>query len=345
MFKNQFINNFFLLEPLTIFLILIFNIIIIINFVKLSEILGIYDLPKEDRKIHKKPIPSIGGILILSNLFFFYFLNFFYDTNIFLGLDGDRSLINLFVIGTLICFFGLYDDKFGISPINKFIILVLLIYISLILDPSLILKKLNFNNFSIQIDHFSIFFTILCFVIFLNAFNMFDGINGQSGLYSLFILIFLLSKAQSIFSIYIAISLISFLYLNLNNKTFLGDNGSYLLSYLLSCLVIKTYNNPNFLMTVEEIFLIMIYPGLDLIRLFFLRTIKGKHPFFPDNTHIHHIILQKTKSQLITLIINISSLSLPIIIYFVLDNVYFSIFIAMLIYLFNFVYFNRKTNG
>ena len=45
---------------------------------------------------------------------------------------------------------------------------------------------------------------------------------------------------------------------------------------------------------------ILFYPIVDIIRVFFLRLIKGKSPFLADKNHIHHIILKKTKNHFIT---------------------------------------------
>tara|TARA_Y200000002_G_C22367949_1_gene531855 strand:- start:328 stop:624 length:297 start_codon:yes stop_codon:yes gene_type:complete len=97
-------------------------------------------------------------------------------------------------------------------------------------------------------------------------------------------------------------------------------------------------------MTVEEIFLILFYPGLDLIRLFFSRTIKGKHPFYPDDNHIHHIIFKKTKSQKTVLLINIFSITLPILLYLIIGNIYFALLTVTLLYFINIIYFGKIKN-
>ena len=57
-------------------LLIVFNLIILINFNKLVNIINISDKPNELRKIHSKPIPSIGGLIIILNLFFFLALSF-----------------------------------------------------------------------------------------------------------------------------------------------------------------------------------------------------------------------------------------------------------------------------
>ena len=69
----------------------------------------------------------------------------------------------------------------------------------------------------------------------------------------------------------------------------LGDNGVYILSFILGYSVIKNYNFDKSIY-VEEIIIILLIPILDMIRLFITRTIFGKNPFKPDATHLHHIV-------------------------------------------------------
>ena len=333
-----------MLNLISFVLLIIFNLTIFVFFDKFVNIVNINDRPTESRKIHTKPIPSIGGLIILLNLIFFSILSF-YDKEIFSFFEGERSLLALFGASFFITYFGVYDDKYGISPTNKLLILSIIIFISLLLDNNLIIENLNFNNeLILNIKQFSIFFSIICFIIFLNAFNMFDGINGQSGCYSLIILSFLYIKNPNSFIIFLFLSITFFLYLNFKNKIFLGDNGSYLLSYLLSCLIIKNYNLTEISLTVEEIILLMIYPGLDLIRLFVTRSLNGKHPFFPDKNHIHHIILSKVNSQTKTVFINLFCITCPIIVYLYAKYIYVSLALSLIMYLCVYFYFNRKVH-
>ena len=78
-----------------------------------------------------------------------------------------------------------------------------------------------------------------------------------------------------------------------NSKIFLGDNGSNLLGFIISFIVINIANNNNATLSVENIFILMMLPGLELIRLFVYRLSKGRHPFSADKKHIHHLILNK----------------------------------------------------
>ena len=71
----------------------------------------------------------------------------------------------------------------------------------------------------------------------------------------------------------------------------MGDNGSLLLSFILGFILIKFYNQ-KIIIYADQIFLLMSLPGLDLIRLFFIRILNRKNPFVGDLNHFHHILLK-----------------------------------------------------
>jgi len=92
-----------------------------------------------------------------------------------------------------------------------------------------------------------------------------------------------------------------FLYLNYHSKTFLGNSGSFFLPFLFGSFFITSYNNTPSLMA-DEIVVLMLIPGWDLLRLFFLRLMRKKSPMTADNNHIHHYLIKKfsqTRSAMI----------------------------------------------
>jgi UDP-GlcNAc:undecaprenyl-phosphate GlcNAc-1-phosphate transferase len=105
---------------------------------------------------------------------------------------------------------------------------------------------------------------------------------------------------------------------------FLGDSGTMLLSFILSYFFIKSANVSGILYS-DEIFLIMMIPGFELLRLAITRILKKKHPFKPDNNHIHHYMMDRF-SFLKSFIIIQLLLIMPYIIY-----LFFSSSIASLI--------------
>ena len=70
----------------------------------------------------------------------------------------------------------------------------------------------------------------------------------------------------------------------------MGDGGTLFLGSIMSLIVIANYTKTNSL-TVEEIFLLMFLPGMDMLRLFIERIYHKKNPFMGDREHLHHLLL------------------------------------------------------
>jgi UDP-N-acetylmuramyl pentapeptide phosphotransferase/UDP-N-acetylglucosamine-1-phosphate transferase len=271
--------------------LIIFNIIIFFNFNKIKKKIKIYDYPDKIRKFHKKSTSMLGGAIIFSSLTIIFIYEYFFNNNDLAQLGFYKRNILLFFIFSLIIFSTyLFDDIKGIKPNFKLLLLSIFITLYLILDNSLILSnlKIKFLGKIFFLHSFSIFFTLLCFLLFINAFNMFDGVNLQCGSYSLLIFIIFLFFIKNIFFLYFIIPLIFFLILNYSDKCFLGNSGSALLAFIISVLCIKLHNINKFY--ADDIFLLMCIPGYELLRLAFVRLLEKKHPFYPDRNHIHHLI-------------------------------------------------------
>jgi UDP-GlcNAc:undecaprenyl-phosphate GlcNAc-1-phosphate transferase len=316
-------------------LIVLLNTFLVFSYDKLDRLINIYDTPDSLRKLHKGKVPLTGGFLIFFNLIFFSFIDFILGYKIFFFEDlfNYNRIYFSFIFG-LIAFFslGLLDDKKSIPANIKLVIQILIIFIILLLDPNLKIEflRIGFLNKNFTLNEFSLIFTILCFLLFINAFNMFDGINGQSGLYAaLNLLIFYLVSNQTVFLLLIFIMTI-FLYRNIKNKFFLGNSGSYFLSYLISFYFIKFYN-VGIIRDSDFIFLAMLTPGIDMLRLFFLRIYKGSSPFKADRNHLHHILLRKF-SYINSILILICFMCLPLIINYIFDKIFLIIFLTLISY-------------
>jgi UDP-GlcNAc:undecaprenyl-phosphate GlcNAc-1-phosphate transferase len=169
---------------------------------------------------------------------------------------------------------------------------------------------------------------------------MLDGINGQAATYGLFLFFILLSKSiLPLLIIVLIISLLSFLFLNLNSKTYLGDSGSLTLGFLLSYIFVKSYSLNKFY--ADEIFLIMSIPGYDLLRLALTRIFKKKHPFRADNFHMHHLLIKKVNFFKTYFLLQILMLS-PYLLYKLLNSFYFAFFLSLFAYSLLIIIFNRK---
>lgn len=320
---------------LILILFVLFNLLLVFYFSKIKFFHINIDKPDKIRKFHSKPTALAGGqIIYLNILIYWIILNLFENL-----LEKEFFFYNIksfnffMIISSSLFLLGFLDDKFNIRANSKFLISIIIISILLLVDNTLVIDNIKFsfvdNNF--VLDDIKYFFTIFCFLVFINAFNMFDGINLQSSIYSLFIFfgisIFFL---DTIFIKILIISIFGFSYLNFKNQTFLGDSGSLLISFIISYLFIKLYNL-NYIEFADEITLFMLIPGLDLIRLFILRILKKRNPLSSDRNHLHHLLIAKyplNKSLIIILLL----IFLPIILSYLHLNNIFVILISTFIY-------------
>ncbi len=330
---------------LVLFFFIFINLFFFIYFSRIKVFYLNIDRPNKKRKFHPKPTPLAGGTLIFFNLIIYFFIYKFSNAQIEKEIFfNDESSFNYFImISSMIFLLGFVDDKMNLKANFKFLILTFAILILLILDNDLIIKdiKFSFHDRVFSLDTFAIFFSVFCLLVFINAFNMFDGINLQSGLYSILIftcIIFFYSN--SLLIKILIISLICFSYLNFKDKTFLGDSGTLLISFIIGYLFIKLYNL-KYINYADEITLYMLIPGLDLIRLFIIRIVNKKNPLSSDRNHLHHILINKFSFKK-TLLIIFSLIFLPIVLNYLEIYKLISILITVLLY-FVLLYASKRT--
>ena len=266
------------------------NLFFFINFNRIIKIYNLYDYPDNYRKMQKKKISLAGGAIVFLNIILFY-INYLI-ANISSDAFYDINNFTLFVGALFFFILGFLDDKFDLKANLKLLIQISILIFLTFLNKNILINEINiaFLNKTFNIENFSWVFTIMCFLLFINALNMFDGINLQCGFYSILAIFFLLLKSINFIYIYIIFSLFFFLIKNFQNKAFLGNSGSYLLGFVIAYLFI--IQSKVVTLYSEEIFLVMLIPGLDMFRLFIKRLREKRHPFSPDLNHIHHILLR-----------------------------------------------------
>lgn len=300
--------------PLIISFILL-NFFIYLNINWFIKKFNIYDNPNTNT-IHKKKTSLIGGTILFINisLFLIYskvnFLDYFIS---------NREFISFFIIISGFYVVGLYDDKYKLSPLSRIILMSFILYVSMTLNHSFQISKIDFSfiNKRIYLNDLSIFSSIICVLIFTYALNMFDGINLQSITYSTFVFfIFYILSAFEIFYLIIIICLLFLFALNLKNKIFFGDSGIYIIGAFISLVIISEYNKQSITFFADDIFILMMIPGLDFIRVFMIRISKGRNPFLGDKNHLHHIMINKfgfLKSYLFIVFLYVSPFLLKLI--------------------------------
>ena len=165
-----------------------------------------------------------------------------------------------------------------------------------------------------------------------NALNFIDGYNGSALSIILFWVSYLFIKDPNyLYLIIILISLLVFLY-NLSGKVFLGNSGTSIISIFFALSIIEGHNNG--ILFADEILLILIFPGLDMIRVTGQRLMNKKKIYYPDKTHFHHYLIS-SNSKFIWQIILLLTI-FPIFFFSIVENLIVTLSLSIIVYIFIF---------
>ena len=259
---------------------------------------GAIDVPKDGRRMHKTPIPRLGGLAI--------FLSFLLSTLLFAEID--RQMKGILMGAVIIVILGVLDDIMTLRALPKFFIQILAASIA-VYHGCVIQFVSNFNLFSdtlyINLGWLSVPVTIIWIVAITNAVNFIDGLDGLavgvSAISAGSLLVIALMVAEGNIAIVIAALLgacIGFIPYNFNPaKIFMGDTGSTFLGYILATLSIQGLFKMYAIISFAVPFLILGVPIFDICFAFLRRIAKGQNPMIADRGHVHHRLIDMGFSQ------------------------------------------------
>lgn len=266
---------------------------------KIAEHIGALDIPNV-RKVHKVPIPRLGGLAI--------FLGFLFGYIVFCK---PNNLISAILIGSFVIIItGMIDD---IKPLDaKTKLLGQTIASSVIVFYGNILLS-SISAFGIYIDFGLMAYpiTILFILAFINCMNLIDGLDGlATGISSIFFLtvgsiaIFKSSQGLDFILCFIMLgSCLGFLKYNAYPaQIFLGDTGSMFLGFIISIIALLGFKNVTMTSVIIP-FAIIAIPFLDTIFAIIRRYLKNESITKPDKFHIHHQLLNMKFSHKKTVVI------------------------------------------
>ncbi len=282
--------------------------------IRFAKKIGALDIPKESRKIHKKPMPRLGGLAVIVGfaVSVVYLLTIMSIEKTITLFGADKYYIKLvgFFIGTLILgLFCFIDDWKGINPFIKLLGQIIAATIVTFCGIRINRVSLPFFNTVFTEEFVSIIITMIWIVGITNAINLIDGLDGLSSGVSLIsclslLIIFALNGSPLISILLItalAGAILGFLPYNFNPaKTFLGDTGSNFLGFSLSIIsilgVAKTYTA----IVIIAPLLVFALPLLDtsfaiIRRINKTKSLKGV--FKADKEHLHHKMMKHGYSQ------------------------------------------------
>lgn len=282
--------------------------------IKIAHKVGAVDVPKDQRRMHKKAMPKFGGPAVIlgflvSVIYLLIVMSMENTINLFGTEQYGMKLLGIFFGILIISITCIIDDIKPIKPLTKLVGQVLAAIVVVAFGVRINELQIPFVQNAQAQEIFSIFITIIWIVGVTNAINLIDGLDGLSSGISVIsaislLIIFVLNDSPMVAILLItalAGALVGFLPFNFSPaKTFIGDTGSNFLGFSLSIIsilgVAKTY-------TVAVIVLPLIVLGLPLFDTFWAiirRLIKGKSIkaiFKADKGHLHHRIVAKGFSQ------------------------------------------------
>lgn len=272
---------------------------------RLAFRIGAVDVPKDDRRMHKKPTALLGGLAI--------FLGFLISTLAFVPLHDDGGLLNRKLIGvlagcTLIVIVGIFDDRYALSAKLKLALQIVaaLIPVSqgVIIDIIAVPKFIDEFGY-LDLGYFAAPLTVLWIVGITNAVNLLDGLDGLAvGVASIssvtLLCIALMVGEPEIVLITAALAgaCFGFLPYNFNPaKLFMGDTGALFLGFILSTLAVMGLFKGYAVISLAAPILILGLPIFDTSAAILRRMHHHQPIMSPDRSHLHHRLVDAGLSQ------------------------------------------------
>jgi UDP-GlcNAc:undecaprenyl-phosphate GlcNAc-1-phosphate transferase len=253
----------------------------------------------DERKIHTRQIPRIGGVAI--------FVTVMATLGALWGFAGDiawddAGKLSIVIAGaTAIHLLGLYDDLRPMSARWKFFlqILVAAAVFAAGVRVNVLTSPLQAGESWQLTSALSALVTVIWFVGITNAFNLIDGLDGLASgaalfaLTTLFVVASISGQSGAAFvTLVLAGAVLGFLVFNFHPASiFLGDSGSLFLGFMLAGIGLLSSQKSSTIVALAIPLVSLGLPVLDTTVAICRRFLRGKPIFSPDRQHIHHRLL------------------------------------------------------
>lgn len=309
--------------------------------IKISKNMNIMDIPNE-RSVHKKPTPLLGGIAI--------FLSFLFGFILF----GNQNplMISILIASFLILLLGIFDDIKPIKARYKFVIHILVALI-VVFYGGLKLTHVDIFGLSLNFKWMSPYVTILIIVGIINAVNLIDGLDGLcAGISSIYfltigVIALILNKFNGLDIILSFIMLgatLGFLVFNYPPaKIFMGDTGSTFLGLMISVIMLLGFKTVTLTSLLIPLVL-LILPITDTLFAIIRRALNKKPIGQADKEHIHHQLLKHLSTRKTILVIYVVDLIFSVVSIFYAIGKKKEMIIFYILLMFILLYLVFKTN-
>jgi UDP-GlcNAc:undecaprenyl-phosphate GlcNAc-1-phosphate transferase len=281
--------------------------------IKVAKLKHLVDEPRESRKVHRRSVPTIGGIVIFAGTIIAYCLWFpskevWQFGNNYDAIGALNEFKYLVACMFILFFIGVKDDIIGVSPIKKLLVHIIVGFILVIVADIRITQFWGLFGINAIPYWISVSLSMFVYIVIVNAINLIDGVDGLAagvGLIASLAFAFWFYKTGdqplALLAMGLAGSLLGFLIYNFQPaKIFMGDSGSLIIGIILFVLAVKMIElgflkerlvAMNYVSKPVLAMAILSYPLIDTLRVFIVRASQGRSPFSADKNHIHHKLL------------------------------------------------------
>ena len=261
---------------------------------------GIVDNPNA-RKLQRVPIPVMGGVVVYAGIL---------AGGLMLNVFMYSDVLTFGLIGmTVMMMIGVWDDVKDISPLLRLLIEIALVGIFIVLTGTYIDDFHGLWGVNELEPWIGIPLSIVSGVGIINAVNLIDGVDGYSSGYGMlacvcfgFAFWTVWSQVMVCLTLIVIGALIPFFLHNVfgtRSKMFIGDGGTLMLGMLMTVLVFFAMSSKQNCEALSRqgiglaafTLSVLCIPVFDTLRVMTMRILRGRSPFKPDKTHLHHLFI------------------------------------------------------
>jgi len=269
---------------------------------------GVLDHPDGVRKLHRAPIPLLGGVGVFGAWIVGMAVGAFYgpestpaDASETLTVESRLAFAggfgpSLFLAAGVLLLMGILDDVVNLGPRWK--LLGQTVVAVILAAGGLMVKRLWLFGVTVDLGWIGFVFSVVWLVGSMNSINMLDGLDGLASTLGLVIGLTLtwmawLSGDTSlcVVSLALAGALAGFLLFNFPPaRIYLGDSGSMLIGLLIGAVAIKgSFKGPATAALAAPV-AILALPIVDGLEAVIRRRLTGRAIWSADRGHIHHCL-------------------------------------------------------
>ena len=251
-----------------------------------------------DRKIHKKPVPRLGGIMIFVGFIAMYYIAMNTNQGFVLLKPRTFSELGFILCGSAAFLLGILDDLLNLKALHKLVIQLAIGFG--VAFAGLAIHSINVVGYYIAFSSFfSYLITALWVVALLNAVNLIDGMDGlASGIMMIALgFTFVVSIIEKVYLVSFVSGILfggiaGFYIFNFPPaKIFMGDCGSYFIGCMYAMIAMMGMKKTSMAIMMAIPFVLLLIPIADITYITFRRIKKKESIFKADKNHIHHRLL------------------------------------------------------